>query len=242
MTFFTYNGISSADFGLHIESKNIFSAPEYDISFQSIPGRSGDLIVSNNRFANVKVTYTVFVRRNTVEDLSDLLRAVKGWLYTEPDRYHEIADSYDSLYLRYGVISGSLDIEDQLNKVGCFTVTFNCKPYRYKKDGLLETPVTSGSSLFNPEAFSAKPLITLTGNGDFMLTLQNGGYNRSWQFKGIESGITCDSEQMNFYSGTTPMNDKVSGDGFPRLQPGVNTISWVGTVTSLVVQPRWVTL
>ena len=49
MTFFTYNGISSADFGLHIESKNIFSAPEYDISFQSIPGRSGDLIVSNNR-------------------------------------------------------------------------------------------------------------------------------------------------------------------------------------------------
>ena len=57
MTFITYNGISSADFGLHIESKNIFSAPEYDISFQSIPGRSGDLIVSNNRFANVKVSY-----------------------------------------------------------------------------------------------------------------------------------------------------------------------------------------
>ena len=47
---------------------------------------------------------------------------------------------------------------------------------------------------------------------------------------------------MNFYSGTTPMNDKVSGNGFPKLQPGVNTISWVGTVTSLVVQPRWVTL
>ena len=39
-----------------------------------------------------------------------------------------------------------------------------------------------------------------------------------------------------------PVHDKVSGDGFPRLQPGVNTISWVGTVTSLVVQPRWVTL
>ena len=53
MTFFTYNGISSADFGLHIESKNIFSAPEYDVSFQSIPGRSGDLIVSNNRFASL---------------------------------------------------------------------------------------------------------------------------------------------------------------------------------------------
>ena len=113
-----------------------------------------------------------------------------------------------------GVISGSLDIEDQLNKVGCFTVTFNCKPYRYKKDGLLETSVTSGSSLFNPEAFSAKPLITLTGSGDFTLTLQNGGYNRSWQFKGIKSGITCDSEQMNFYFGTQLLNDKVTGEDF----------------------------
>ena len=238
MTFFTYNGISSADFGLHIESKNIFSAPEYDISFQSIPGRSGDLIVSNNRFANVKVTYTVFVRRNTVEDLSDLLRAVKGWLYTEPDRYHEITDSYDSLYLRYGIISGSLDIEDQLNKVGCFTVTFNCKPYRYKKDGLLETPVTSGSSLFNPEAFSAKPLITLTGSGDFTLTLQNGGYNRSWQFKGIESGITCDSEQMNFYFGTQLLNDKVTGEDFPLLPPGETVLTVTGD-TAVTVQPRW---
>ena len=53
--------------------------------------------------------------------LRTMLRAVKGWLYTEPDRYHEITDSYDSLYLRYAVISGSRDIEDQLNKVGCFT-------------------------------------------------------------------------------------------------------------------------
>ena len=39
--------------------------------------------------------------------------------------------SYDAEYFRYGVISGNLDIEEQLNKVGSFTVTFNCKPYKY---------------------------------------------------------------------------------------------------------------
>ena len=136
------------------------------------------------------------------------------------------------------MISGSLDIEDQLNKVGCFTVTFNCKPYRYKKDGLLETSVTSGSSLFNPEAFSAKPLITLTGSGDFTLTLQNGGYNRSWQFKGIKSGITCDSEQMNFYFGTQLLNDKVTGEDFPLLPPG-ETVLTVSGDAEIAVQPRW---
>ena len=30
MTYFTYNGRSSAEFGLHIEKKDVFSAPEYD--------------------------------------------------------------------------------------------------------------------------------------------------------------------------------------------------------------------
>ena len=35
MNFFTYNGQSSADFGLHIESKNVFSAPAFDATFQA---------------------------------------------------------------------------------------------------------------------------------------------------------------------------------------------------------------
>ena len=47
MTYFTYNGRSSADFGLHIEKKDVFSAPEYDAEFISIPGRSGDIINPN---------------------------------------------------------------------------------------------------------------------------------------------------------------------------------------------------
>ena len=43
MTYFTYNGRSSAYFGLHIEKKDVFSAPEYDAEFISIPGRSASL-------------------------------------------------------------------------------------------------------------------------------------------------------------------------------------------------------
>ena len=128
MTYFTYNGRSSAEFGLHIEKKDVFSAPEYDAEFISIPGRSGDIINPNRRFANIKVTYTVFLARKNAPALASVLRDIKGWLYSEPDRYHEITDSYDAEYFRYGVISGNLDIEEQLNKVGSFTVTFNCKP------------------------------------------------------------------------------------------------------------------
>ena len=106
MTYFTYNGRSSADFGLHIEKKDVFSAPEYDAEFISIPGRSGDVINPNRRFANIKVTYTVFLARKNTDALVSVLRDIKGWLYSEPDRYHELSDSYDAEYFRYGVISG----------------------------------------------------------------------------------------------------------------------------------------
>ncbi len=81
MTSFTYNGRSSADFGLHMQSKNVFSAPECDAEFISVPGRSGDIINSNRRFANVKVTYTVFLARKNTATLAAVLRDIKGWLY-----------------------------------------------------------------------------------------------------------------------------------------------------------------
>ena len=80
MTSFTYNGRSSADFGLHIEKKDVFSAPEYDAEFISIPGRSGDIINPNRRFSNIKVTYTVFLARKNVAALASALRDIKGWL------------------------------------------------------------------------------------------------------------------------------------------------------------------
>ena len=157
MTYFTYNGRSSADFGLHIEKKDVFSAPEYDAEFISIPGRSGDIINPNRRFSNIKVTYTVFLARKNAPALADVLRNIKGWLYSEPDRYHEITDSYDAESFRYGVISGSLDIEEQLNKVGSFTVTFNCKPYKYSFAG--QEVLASGTrrlSVTNPTAFISR--------------------------------------------------------------------------------------
>ena len=56
MNYFVYNGVSSLDMGLRIESKNVFSAPEYDVTFQSIPGRNGDLILPNGRYPNIQVT------------------------------------------------------------------------------------------------------------------------------------------------------------------------------------------
>ena len=241
MTYFTYNGRSSADFGLHIEKKDVFSAPEYDAEFISIPGRSGDIINPNRRFSNIKVTYTVFLARKNAAALASVLRDIKGWLYSEPDRYHELTDSYDMEYFRYGVISGTLDIEEQLNKVGSFTVTFNCKPYKYSFAGQ-ETVSADASELTitNPTAFESKPYIKLYSSGTVRLMIMPDGQGTTtWVISDVDEYIEIDSELMNCFKDTVLKNDTVTSEGFPVLKPGENSITCAGNVWWIEIVPRW---
>mgnify|MGYP000706802500 FL=1 len=237
MTYFTYNGRSSAEFGLHIEKKDVFSAPEYDAEFISIPGRNGP----NRRFANIKVSYTVFLARKNVAALASNLRDIKGWLYSEPDRYHELTDSYDAEYFRYGVISGNLDIEEQLNKIGCFTVTFNCKPFKYSFAG--QQTVSADASeltITNPTAFESRPYMKIYGSGLIRLMVQPEGEGASlWTISEVDECIEIDSELMNCFKDTTLKNDTVTGDGFPMLKPGTTTIACAGNVQRIEAIPRW---
>ena len=241
MTSFTYNGRSSADFGLHIEKKDVFSAPEYDAEFISIPGRSGDIINPNCRFSNIKVTYTVFLARKNTAALASVLRDIKGWLYSEPGRYHELTDSYDAEHFRYGVISGSLDIEEQLNKIGSFTVTFNCKPFKYSFAG--QQTIADGNprlTVTNPTAFDSRPYIKIYGSGTVRLMIQPEGQGTSaWVLSGVDEYIEIDSELMNCYKDTVLQNDAVTGEGFPVLKPGGNSIACAGNVRRVEVVPRW---
>ena len=95
--------------GVKISSKNIFSAPKFDLTFQAIPGRDGELITSNNRFPNTTVSYTCFIPAKSIQELSEKVTAVKAWLYAQPDRYHTLTDTYDAIFFRKaGLAKGSI--------------------------------------------------------------------------------------------------------------------------------------
>lgn len=241
MNYFEYNGIRSSDMGVKISEKDVYSAPKYDLTFQSIPGRDGDLITSNNRLPNVAVSYTCFIPAKSISELSAKITAIKAWLYTEPDHYHILKDSYDTSFFRMAVFHNKLDISDEVGKIGVFTVNFSCKPMRLSYAGQSsQTFTASGFVLNNPYPFKAKPYIKINGRGQGTLTIQTTTSNATWTFSALDGYIECDSEQMNFYQGYESKNDKVSGDGFPLLYPGNNTISFAGGVTSVEIIPRWV--
>lgn len=245
MNYFKYNGVNSYDMGLRIESKNVFSAPKYDTAFQSIPGRDGDLILPNGRYPNVQVTYSVFLPAKTLAELQEKITAVKAWLYTQPDGYHELRVSYDAATFRRAVINTQLDIEDQLNKIGVFTVSFSCLPYKYLDSGQTAVTITSGvgnSTLTNPTPFASKPLIRINGNGEGTLSVLNQNGVQKMTFSAIENYVTVDSELMLIHRGAVNKSDTVTADGFPILTGGMTMFMFSGGITSIAVTPRWVTL
>lgn len=243
MNYFEYNGVRSSLLGVKIISKNIFSAPKYDLTFQSIPGRDGELISPNGRFPNVTISYTCFLPAKSISELADKVTKVKAWLYKQPDRYHTLTDSYDTLFMRKAVFNNKLDIEDECNKIGTFTVNFSCQPYRYLLEGQTKIIKTeSGFVLTNPFPFESKPYLKLNGRGEGNLVIQSADSNRIWKFTTLNGYTECDSELMNFYHDTEPKNDTVEGDGFPLLYEGENLISFDGAITSIEVIPRWRTI
>lgn len=168
MNYFEYNGVKSSSMGLRIQSKNVFSAPKYDAQFVSVPGRNGDLIVSNNRYENVQISYSVFVPAKSISELSEKITSIKAWLYAEPSSYHKLTDTYDTKFYRKAVFSSSLDIEEELNKIGVFTITFNCKPFRYSLDGDLPNYIRS----------------TQTNNFQLIFCRMDGGNNiNDWSYR-----------------------------------------------------------
>ena len=243
MNYFEYNGTSSLDMGLRIESKDVFSAPKYEVDFLEIPGRDGDLIAGPGRYPNVQVTYSVFLPAKSTQELAEKILAVKEWLYEEPDRYHELTDTYDAEFFRQAVYAGKLDIEDELNRIGVFTISFSCLPFRYSLAGFcFQTITASGTAVTNPYITASKPYMKIYGSGDITLTIQGSGKNATWCFTDIDTYIEVDSNLMNFYKGTEPQNDKVVGTGFPKLYRGRNTISFTGDVSRIDLMPRWVAL
>lgn len=242
MNWFEYKGIRSTDMGLRIEKKDVFSAPEYDVEFKSIPGRNGDLILPNGRYPNGQVTYSVFLPAKTQQELADKITAVKAWLYTEQDRYHVLSDSYDDRFFRKAVFAAKLDIEDELRRIGVFTISFSCHPFRYSAEGDKVVLVGDGNVITNPFAFASKPIVRVVGSGSGTLTIQSASSNASWHFDSIDEYVEIDSEHMNCYKGAELKNDTVAGDGFPILYPGNNTVSFTDGITGISIRPRWCSL
>lgn len=236
---FTFNNAASTTYGIHVSNKSVFGAPARDVDEIKVPGRSGNLLLDNNRYENYPVKYDCYMVPLTgYTTMLALTKAIKSWLLASAYNYYTLTDTYNPGYFRKAAFSSQLDIVEVLLKVGKAPITFYCKPFLYLTTGLNTITLTQAGTVTNPELFPSYPYIKITGSGNVTLSIGS----KSYVFTTISPNIEIDSEMMNVYRGTTSLNSKMTSDGFPTLEPGANAISWTGTVTKVEIIPRWCTL
>ena len=228
---FEWNGVRCTQYGIHVSIQPDITIPEERAAFIDIPGRSGSLTM---------------VEDQDVYD--DMILAAECFI-SDPSRIPEIAGYLKgSGRVTFANRQGGFYYARVVNQIPfakilrgnphrSFTVNFRCKPFFYLNTSPPLTFTESMGIITNPGTVYAQPIITVNGAGE--ITLMVG--MQIVELSGINSSIVIDSELEEAYLDTTSMNECMSGE-FPRLQPGMNAISWSGDVTSVVVQPNWRTL
>ena len=233
LPFLMFKEHSSLEYGLLITEKGSYKGAQRDITYTSVPGRSGDLMTDNGRYKNVKIPYKLALLNTTAWDFKELARLIRGWLLAEQG-YFPLWDSYDGKYYRLASYTNEVDIEQELRSVGKLSLSFNCKPFKYSFEGQRTVEMTAAGTLYNAEQYESKPYIKVVGSGTITLAINNSSVTLS----SVDEYIELDSEMLNAYKGTAAANNQMSGD-FPVLVPGKNNISWTGNVTRLEIVPRW---
>lgn len=227
-----FDGVDSRDYGIILSGPDTTDAPERDVTFIEVPGRSGSLLIDNGRFRNKTLPY----RAAIIRDFEARFAAFKMAMLSRPG-YRRLEDSIHPEEYRLASFTGPIEPQTTpFNRAGEFDLTFNCMPQRYLKSGERAIQLTkSGASLINP-GFPSKPLITVYGAGAGTLFVTG----KAISFKpGFSGPIILDCDTQNAYYGAMNKNEEISAPEFPSLPSGKCTISWIGGIESVSIVPRW---
>lgn len=226
MGWFRFKGKNSKEYGILISSVPQRVRPARRVEEIEIPGRSGNLTQDEETYDAYVISMECSTRG------SDRLDEIIAWLNgagelilsTEPDKVYQAS------------IYNKISIEDQIYLYNSFLLQFKMQPFKYSINAASETiDLTAPTMVVNRGTVYAEPVITVYGTGDITLTI-NG---TDFPLYGVNGSITIDSEMMEVYKGGISQNSKYGGDAFPRLEVGENTISWIGNVEKVVIEPNW---
>lgn len=233
MHYLTFAGKSSHDFGIRISGEGTFNRPKRKYKEYEVTGRNGTLLIDENSFENISVTYPSYM----IEDMPDKVEAFANYMSSFAG-YQRLEDTYAPDVFRLAQYSDGLDVKSSgyMNRHGEMDVIFNCKPQRFIKSGELPITFTSNGTLYNETQYAAEPLIRVYGNGNgsvgigsYLITITN-----------LDVYMDIDCALMDAFKGTLNCNNKVSfnADNI-AINSGQNGITFTGGITSVVITPRW---
>lgn len=230
-----FGSVSSGEYGLYLTDIHAADTPKRDVSFLSVPGRNGDLIVDNRRWHNLDIIYSFAIATGFSRNFDGFKAALLA-----QNGYQKLYDSIYPELFRMAVVKEAIQPETmRFNRSGTFEVAFHCKPQRFLASGQFPISLTEYTKLHGT-GFPAKPLITVYGSGAGTLTIGN----TTVVIKDMDDQLTLDCELQTAYRqiGDGALENKngcIYAPSFPELPGGDIPISWTGGVTKIELIPRW---
>lgn len=229
MSYVIWNGKKSSDVpGLIICDLPPISKPQIKTEIIEIDGTDGDF-VQNLGYKSYTKTISIGLIRNY--DIDEVIKYFSGsgilTLSNESDKYY------------YAQIIDSIDFNKLIN-FKTASIKFHVQPYKYKlNENNVELNITTEDELIvnNQGLAVSNPIITMYGSGLVELSI-NGV--KTFSVNIDSEFIVIDSMNQEAYKNTSLKNRNMIGE-FPKLLPGNNKITWNGTLTKIIVNPksRW---
>lgn len=165
---FTFDGETSASFGVHLTGEGVYNAPVRAVEMVNVPARNGAFALDQGYFENIEVTYTASIAADNEADFSAAVSDLRNFLCSK-NGYCRLEDDYNPNEYRMAVYKSGLEVAQFRNITGEFDIVFDCKPQRFLKSGETAISVTSGDTITNPTRFDARPQLQVWGHGDISI-------------------------------------------------------------------------
>lgn len=169
---FTFDGVNSRQYGVYITGGGVFNAPERNVEMIDIAGRNGSFVLDKGSFLNIEVTYPASIVADNETDFANAMSNLRNYLCSKVG-YVRLEDDYNPNEYRMAVYKSGLDVDHDILTAGEFEIVFECKPQRFLKSGETATSVSSGSSIWNPTRFEARPQLQVKGYGNISINGNN---------------------------------------------------------------------
>ncbi len=241
--YFQFRGRKSNELNMRIKNGIEFVMPEAVLDFQSVDGRSSDLIFDRRKFKDIEKTFDVRLYREKGSAIVTQLRHIASWLYSSKEYEPLIFSEYDDYYYKAICYAGT-QAADKSREWLDISFTFKCQAFMFRRDGEDIREIVSGSALTNPEPFESFPLIIFNRTNasvDSTFYINGEQYTVS---KEVGAGlITIDSEIGIAYKEGGANVSKyclINSAGYHpiTLQPGRNEISF-NNMHQVKIKPRW---
>ena len=223
---FTWNGTNCRTVGIRLQSMPEVVRPEERVSHVIVPGRSGEMTLTEGDDIYNSYIQTIPIAVNTLAAVKQAETWLKGagWVTFggEPNlkQYARIINAVT--FRKHGRNSNWWDAE----------VQFYCDPIKYSTS---EEPIeitTSGTTITNAGDLKSFPRIAITGSG--LVTVKIGG--NTLTIPSCVDGWVIDTENEWILQNGVPQTNVCSGK-FPTLAVGDNVITFTGA-TKVTVAPN----